>query len=199
MLKSIEFNNNVCYYYQNNKYYRVTIKNKDLDFLEIKLYKRNRWININYITNMHSYISKNGFSIYPIHNEFFLLKNKYNLNEIIEKKTNNNYTLNLNLNELDIKFENISMYYPNDKPLVIFRSKYLNQYLNFFKKVDALLYNNLIKKYNKINNYEIKLLKKIKNTNIMLRYINFINLMIKIKLIKKKINNDIFYEILNYI
>ena len=199
MLKSIEFNNNICYYNKNNKYYRVKIKNKDLDFLEIKLYKRNRWININYITNMHSYIDKNGFSIYPIHNEFFIIKNKYNLNNIIEKKTNNNYTLNLNLNELNIKFENISMYYPNDKPLVIFRSKYLNQYLNFFKKVDPLLFNNLNKKYNKINNYEIKLLKKIKNTNIMLKYVNFINLIIKIKLIKRKINNDIFYEILNYI
>ena len=148
---------------------------------------------------MHSYIDKNGFSIYPIHNEFFIIKNKYNLNNIIEKKTNNNYTLNLNLNELNIKFENISMYYPNDKPLVIFRSKYLNQYLNFFKKVDPLLFNNLNKKYKKINNYEIKLLKKIKNTNIMLKNKNFINLIIKIKLIKRKINKNIFFEILNYI
>ena len=32
MLKSIEFNNNICYYNKNNKYYRVKIKNKDLDF-----------------------------------------------------------------------------------------------------------------------------------------------------------------------
>ena len=100
--------------------------------------------------------------------------------------------------EFDIKFENITMYYPNDKPLLYYKKIEIIHYINFFKN-NPILYNKLLNKYNEINNYNTDLLRQIKFTKIMLNYIELVLLIVKIKLIKNIFNDDLVTKIFNYI